>query len=274
MSGSQRAAADSDTAFPAPRTVCSPRGARNRALTAPGPSAPHAASRTFSTTKENVRSDAHYVRRPGLRLSPVAVDIDAASPAPRTVCSPRGARKHALTASGPSAPHAASRTFSTTKENVRSDAHYVRRPGLRLSPVAVDIDAASPAPRTVCSPRGARKRALTASGPSAPHATSRTFSTTKKSVRSGANEGWLSLAAGQGAGGPGFASVRWWRTVSRYLPLCLRSPRAVPPACPVRPGAADGTPTSPRRAETRPSPAFVPLLIFRCPCYTVVKITA
>ena len=75
-------------------------------------------------------------------------------------------------------------------------------------------------------------------------------------------------------GGPGFASVRWWRTVCRYLPLCLRSPRAVPPACPVRPGAADSTPTSPRRAETRPSPAFVPLLIFRCPCYTVVKITA
>ena len=72
----------------------------------------------------------------------------------------------------------------------------------------------------------------------------------------------------------GLRLSQWWRTVSRYLPLCLRLPRAVPPACPVRPGAADGTPTSPRRAETRPSPAFVPLLIFRCPCYTVVKITA
>ncbi len=34
----------------------------------PGFSPPHAASRTFSTTKENVRSDAHYVGRTGLRL--------------------------------------------------------------------------------------------------------------------------------------------------------------------------------------------------------------
>ena len=33
----------------------------------PGSSPPHAASRTFSTPTENVRSDAHYVGRPGLR---------------------------------------------------------------------------------------------------------------------------------------------------------------------------------------------------------------
>ena len=48
--------------------------ARQRTLAAPGPSAPHAASRTFSTAKENVRSDAHYVRRTGLRHSPLVAD--------------------------------------------------------------------------------------------------------------------------------------------------------------------------------------------------------
>ena len=37
----------------------------------PGFSPPHAAFRTFSTTKENVRSDAHYVGKTGLRLGRV-----------------------------------------------------------------------------------------------------------------------------------------------------------------------------------------------------------
>ena len=37
----------------------------------PGPSPPHAASRTLFRTKKSVRSDAHYVGRTGLRLSPV-----------------------------------------------------------------------------------------------------------------------------------------------------------------------------------------------------------
>ena len=36
----------------------------------PGPSPPHAASRTLFRTKKSVRSDAHYVGRTGLRLSP------------------------------------------------------------------------------------------------------------------------------------------------------------------------------------------------------------
>ena len=37
----------------------------------PGFSPPHAAFRTFSTTKKNVRSDAHYVGKTGLRLGRV-----------------------------------------------------------------------------------------------------------------------------------------------------------------------------------------------------------
>ena len=58
------------------------RGGRQCAHPAPGPSAPHAASRTFSATKENVRSDAHYVRRTGLRLGPVVADSVPVSDAP------------------------------------------------------------------------------------------------------------------------------------------------------------------------------------------------
>ena len=70
-----RAAADRDAATPR-KTSRSPRrpGQEKVGLAegaSPGFSPPHAASRTFSTTKENVRSDAHYVGKTGLRLSPV-----------------------------------------------------------------------------------------------------------------------------------------------------------------------------------------------------------
>ena len=45
----------------------------------PGPSPPHAASRTLFRTKKSVRSDAHYVGRTGLRLG-AAAGRDAATP--------------------------------------------------------------------------------------------------------------------------------------------------------------------------------------------------
>ena len=75
VSETPRAAADRDAATPR-KTSRSPRrpGQEKVGLAegaSPGFSPPHAASRTFSTTKENVRSDAHYVGKTGLRLSPV-----------------------------------------------------------------------------------------------------------------------------------------------------------------------------------------------------------
>ena len=75
VSETPRAAADRDAATPR-KTSRSPRRPGQEKVgfaegASPGFSPPHAASRTFSTTKENVRSDAHYVGKTGLRLSPV-----------------------------------------------------------------------------------------------------------------------------------------------------------------------------------------------------------
>ncbi len=69
-----RAAADRDAATPR-KTSRSPRRPGQEKVgsaegASPGFSPPHAASRTFSTTKENVRSDAHYVGKTGLHLCP------------------------------------------------------------------------------------------------------------------------------------------------------------------------------------------------------------
>ena len=74
VSETPRAAADRDAATPR-KTSRSPRRPGKEKSNfeqnaPPGFSPPHAASRTFSTTQENVRSDEHYVGKTGLRLSP------------------------------------------------------------------------------------------------------------------------------------------------------------------------------------------------------------
>ena len=75
VSETPRAAADGDAATPhkAARTPAPPgqREGRIDSNASPGPSPPHAASRTLFRTKKSVRSDAHCVGRTGLRLSPV-----------------------------------------------------------------------------------------------------------------------------------------------------------------------------------------------------------
>ena len=186
-----RAAADGDAATPrkTPRPPRRPGKGKGsfEENAPPGPTPPHAASRTLFRTKKSVRSDAHYVGRTGLRLSPVgqggalarfarpaarcrpsqtrhcrrvvrlgantlhgtraacpkrpraAADGDAATPR-KTPRPPRrpGKGKGSFEENappGPTPPHAASRTLFRTKKSVRSDAHYVGRTGLRLSPV-------------------------------------------------------------------------------------------------------------------------------------------
>ena len=95
VSETPRAAADRDAATPR-KTSRSPRRPGQEKVgfaegASPGFSPPHAASRTFSTTKENVRSDAHYVGKTGLRLG--WVREDRAPPRLRTAVAPSPAPK-------------------------------------------------------------------------------------------------------------------------------------------------------------------------------------
>ena len=207
MSETPRAAADRGAAAPrkTPPPLSAVRTKRRLVLwkvLRPVSPPPHAASRTFSTTKENVRSDAHYVGKTGLHLCPArqggalphfarpaarcrpnqtrhcrrvvrlgANTLHGASAAcpkrrvrRRTGTRPPRARRPRPSAPpgqrdgqlcekaspGFSPPHAASRTFSTTKENVRSDAHYVGKTGLRLSRA---VFPSSPLPRAKKRPR-------------------------------------------------------------------------------------------------------------------------
>lgn len=90
VSETPRAAADRGAAAPRKTSpLPAPPGQRDGQLcekASPGFSPPHAASRTFSTTKENVRSDAHYVGKTGLRLSRA---VFPSSPLPRAKKRPR-----------------------------------------------------------------------------------------------------------------------------------------------------------------------------------------
>ena len=100
----------------------------------PGAALPPLSAPETNTLAARTKCPDHSVRRRTATRHPRAKP--KSSPAPRAVRFFRVAYPHA--APGPSAPHAASRTFSATKENVRSDAHYVRRTGLRHSPLVTD----------------------------------------------------------------------------------------------------------------------------------------
>ena len=141
----------------------------------PGPSPPHAASRTLFRTKKSVRSDAHCVGRAGLRLSPAGQGGALprfARPAAR--CRPSQTRRcRRVVRLGANTLHGGS--AACPKRRVR------RRTGARPPRAQT---ARAPAPP---GPRDGQLCEKASPGPTPPHAASRTLFRTKKSVRSDAH---------------------------------------------------------------------------------------
>ena len=161
--------------LPIPRAARAKRMAALRKMLRPGPSPPHAASRTLFRTKKSVRSDAHCVGRTGLRLSPAG----------QGGALPRFARPAARCR--PSQTRHCRRVVRLGANTLHGGSAACPKRRVRRRTVTRPPRAKLPIPRAARAKRMAALRKMLRPGPSPPHAASRTLFRTKKSVRSDAH---------------------------------------------------------------------------------------